>query len=441
MNMRITNEQAYVLGLLIGGGEVANNTFVINMPFDKWGTDPTKAAEISIDLLTKVRKIFYDAYKMDIGHEIGNNGKWIIKPLNNPSLSTIIQDLNSLGLPISGVLLNSVNLTLAKASLTGIKAEQFLAGIFDAKASLADSHRRFNDDAPVVSIEVAGSTKNFNFVVQLCSWLTDLGSVTDQILFNHPSQQSPSDPTYSGWKKGFKIRFLVKSFIANHSFAMKAKATSVNKLAKKQVKSEQVPCNQRAVSANTLSIHNDIDSSDLPIEVRNKLFLHYHHICAVMGCPYAPIDNIQKLMPEAKLHISATPLLSKGGYIEMAATHQDLLKASFSSSTIIENKMTCSEIIEVYPDAEYHKIKSALAYILASELNGKRHVGNQDEILAKNSSEILIVREISVQDKAPIFIGLKSNDRGVVVSCPSGGANQLMLNTKIKIQGININVQ
>lgn len=439
--MRITNEQAYVLGLLVGGGEIANNTFVINMPFDKWGADPTKAAEISIDLLTKIRKIFYDAYKMDIGHEIGNNGKWIIKPLNNPNLSLIVQDLLSLGLPNSGILLNSVNLILAKSSLTGIKAEQFLAGIFDAKASLADSHRRFNDDAPVVSIEVPGSTKNFNFVVQLCSWLTDLGSVTDQILFNHPSQQSPSDPTYSGWKKGFKIRFLVKSFIANHSFAMKAKATSVNKLAKKQVKSEQAPCNQRAITANTLAIHNDINSSDLPIQVRNKLFLHYHHICAVMGCPHAPMNNIQKLMPEAKLHISATPLLSKGSYKEIAAIHQDLLNVSFSTSAIIEKKMSCSEIIEVYPDADYHKIKSALAYILASELNGKRHVGNQDEILAKNSSDILIVREISAQDKAPIFIGLKSNDRGVVVSCPSGGANQLMLNTKIKIQGISINVQ
>ena len=67
---------------------------------------------------------------------------------------------------------------------------------------------------------------NFSFVVQMCAWLTDLGSVTDQIEFNHPCQQAASDPTYAGWKKGFKVRFLAKSFISTHSFAMRARATA-----------------------------------------------------------------------------------------------------------------------------------------------------------------------------------------------------------------------
>lgn len=92
--------------------------------------------------------------------------------------------------------------------MAGISVESFLSGIFDTRASLTLSHRRFNDDAPVVSVEIAAVRRTFKFVVQLCSWLTDLGSITDQILYNHPNQHSGSDPNYTGWKKGFKLGFL-----------------------------------------------------------------------------------------------------------------------------------------------------------------------------------------------------------------------------------------
>jgi hypothetical protein len=439
MPKKFTSEQAYVLGLLTSGGTIANGTFTIVMPFDKWGADPSTAAAISRDLLTKIRSLFSTAYKVDINYSLGNKNRWVLSPIGNPNIQEILDDLGLLGLPFTGQLLNTADLVLAKQQLRGMRAEHFITGIFDARASLTESHRRFNDDSPVVSIEIPGSTMNFKFVVQLCAWLTDLGSVTDQILFNHPCQHATSDPTYSGWKKGFKIRFLAKSFLAKHSFAIKAKATDAITLASRQQSDEQSACNVRHISANTAAIHDDIKSTDLPTEVRGKLFLHYHHICAAMGCPHAPMSEVQRIMSQASTHVSVYPRLSKGGFSEMRKVHSTLAAASFPASAIIKSSLACENIIRNHL-SDYNDLNVALAYLLSDQLNGKRHVGSMKPILEGKALVVLEVREISDVDKAPLFIGNRSLDRGVVVSCPTGFANAAALKSKVKISGIEIRV-
>ena len=437
--MALTNEKAYVLGLLTGGGTIANGTFKIVMPFDKWGADPATASAISHDLLTKVRTIFDTAYGLTVNYTLGNKGRWIIQPIGNPSLTQIVTDLGMLGLPVLDNLLDTADLVSAKANLVGMRAEHFLTGIFDARASLTESHRRFNDDSPVVSIEIPGSTMNFKFVVQLCAWLTDLGSITDQILFNHPCQHATSDPTYPGWKKGFKIRFLAKSFISTHSFAMKAKAADATALAGRQQTEEQTPCIQRQSAPNTVSIHDDIKCQELPTEVRGKLFLHYHHICAAMGCPHAPVAKVIELVKQATSHVCVHPRLSKGGYEEIKVTHTNIATTDFTSGSVNVYKSTCSSIIQNYRD--YPDIQVALAYLLSSTLNGKRHVGSMRPILDANANIILETRVISGFDRAPLFVGISSSDRGALLSCPTGGANATALESKIFINGIDISVR
>lgn len=440
MPKSLTNEQAYVIGLLTGGGTLVNSTFSIVMPFDKWGADPTTASEISRDLLTKVRKIFSDAYGIDINYSLGNKDRWILAPMGNPNIDNIIDDLTELDLPNLGNLLETADLIGVKKKLRGMKAEHFLTGIFDARASLTESHRRFNDDSPVVSIEIPGSTMNFKFVVQLCAWLTDLGSVTDQILFNHPCQHATSDPSYSGWKKGFKIRFLARSFIASHSFAMKAKAKDATRLAGQQITTEQAPCKKREISANTVAIHDDIHHPALPIEVRSKLFLHYHHICAAMGCPHAPIDNVKRIVRDAQSHISVHPRLRKGTFDEIRNVHADIASTDFPSDNVISQKLRCNNIIKVHL-ADYPDINVGLAYLLSETLNGKRHIGSMEPILIKNSNVLLDIFEISGADKGPLFIGNVLMNRGIIISCPTGGANAQAVASKVAINGTEIRVR
>ena len=292
----INQDKAYILGLLVGGGTISNGTFLIKLPFKKWGMNPAVMSKIAVDILTKICDKFQKTYNFPVTYEIGN-AIWSIKPMDNPDISELINDLQSLSLPTKGFLLNETDLSKAQNELSGVITENFLTGIFDTRASLTLSHRRFTNEAPVVSLEIPGSTKNFLFVVQICSWLTDLGSVTDQILFNHPCQHSAADPTYKGWKKGFKIRFLVKSFLAKHSFALQAKAFDIKNLEKLQEKDAQEPCSKRKIrKPSPVCIHSDIDSPDLPIEVRNRLFFHYFHFCGTFGCKHAPISELAKIV-------------------------------------------------------------------------------------------------------------------------------------------------
>lgn len=59
-------------------------------------------------------------------------------------------------------------------------------------------------------------------------------------------------------EKGFKIRFLAKSYMETNSFALRAKARDVSSMSRRQTREEQIPCENRPVSANTLCIHSDI---------------------------------------------------------------------------------------------------------------------------------------------------------------------------------------
>lgn len=436
----INHTKAYILGLLVGGGKIDKHTFMIDLPFKKWGMDTSRMNVIAVDILTRICKNFNETYRFNVTYEIGN-GKWLIRPLDSSDFSEIIADLGFLGLPTSGFLLAKANLVKVKTVLKGISIESFLSGIFDARASLALSHRRFTDDAPVVSIEIPGSTKNFIFVVQLCSWLTELGSVTDQILYNHPNQHSSSDPNYKGWKKGFKIRFLVNSFLTKHSFALQAKAIDVTSIKKTQDKDEQIPCYLRKLrKPSAVSVHIDQNSTELPIEVRNKLFFHYHHFCALLNCPYAPVDEIKKLVKNAKEYITFFPRLTKDDF-EILDTQFDSIKTLyFPESTKYKFSMTVKNTIENEGLKGFVGIDQGLAYLFATELNGKRHTGSMSDILKLHKSKTVIIYSYEPNFDSPILVTNPKNGRAFICSSIENAINQRIIKQKIKINGLEVSV-
>ncbi len=311
--MKFNHHKAYILGLFVGGGKINGDNFLIELPYKKWGMDPKRMNIIALDILQRIAKSFRIEYSIDIIYEIGNS-KWFLKPATNTSLKLVKTHLKNLGLPTVGFLLKNSNLQTVQQQLKGIFAESFLSGIFDSRASIALSHRRFNSQAPAVSIEIPASA-NIQFVVQLCSWLTDMGSVTDQILYNHPNQHASADPSYKSWKKGFKIRFLVKSFLAKFSFALQAKSIDVKQIEKSQTTHSQHKCPFREIrKPSSVTVHQDINSNSLSPEVRNKLFFHYFHYCAVLGCKHAPYQEVQKIVANKNEFISFFPRLSKGKF-------------------------------------------------------------------------------------------------------------------------------
>lgn len=437
----VNHIKAYLIGLLVGGGKVDTNTFVIDLPFKKWGMDPKRMNIIATDILTNIRLRFNATYNFDVTYEIGNS-RWLITPIAGADISPLIKDLQELNLPIGGFLLSAVDLSIAKTKLSGISVEGFLSGIFDTRASLTLSHRRFTDDAPVVSVEIPGSTKNFKFVVQLCSWLTDLGSITDQILYNHPNQHAASDPDYKGWKKGFKIRFLVKSFLAQHSFALQAKSIDVNTIEKNQKKEEQIPCYLRKLrKPSPITVHSDQNSSELPFEVRNKIFFHYHHFCAVLNCPHAPKGEIEKLIKQKNSLINFFPRLSKGSKKEMQKAFEKIQSTYFPEKEISKKKIKVSKLLGDETFGDYAGLDQGIAYLFATSLNGKRHIGSMSKILDGCTENIVLISTIGSGFNSPLLVINSSNQRAFICSSVSNKLNQEIIKRKIAAKGLIVNIE
>jgi hypothetical protein len=402
--------------------------------------DPKRMNIIAGDILVKICQNFNNTYNFNVTYEIGNN-KWLIKPIDGADISSLIKDLEFLNLPTGGFILSKVDLTTAKAQLSGISVESFLSGIFDTRASLTLSHRRFNDDAPVVSLEIPGSTKNFKFIVQLCSWLTDLGSITDQILYNHPNQHSGSDPDYKGWKKGFKIRFLVKSFLAKHSFALQAKSIDVTKIEKQQKKEEQLPCYLRKLKqVSSVSVHSEQNSEELPEEVRNKIFFHYHHFCAVIGCPHAPVDEIKKLVKQKNALINFFPRLSKGTSKDLKKAFIAIQTSYFPDEIICKYKFKVKNVIENEIFKSFAGLDQGIAYLFAPELNGKRHTGSMAEIIQSSLNNVITIMTIGKDFDSPVLIINTTNERAFICSSVGNKLNQDLIKKHIKINNLTVNL-
>lgn len=434
----MNHDKAYIIGLLIGNGTISKETFLIKLPLKKWGMQPEKMNKIAKDIITKICNKFNSNYKFHVTYEIGN-GQWIIKPIGKPDISELETDLKSLGLPYNGFLLEKVSLNVVKQKLKGINVENFLTGIFDTRASLTKSHRRFTDTAPVVSLEIPGSTKNFEFVISICAWLNELVTTTDQILFNHPCQHAPSDPTYKGWKKGFKIRFLVNSFIAKHSFALMAKAVDIEELKSIQEKNEQETCLNRKLSKpSPVSIHNEINSDTLPKSVQNKIFFHYHHYCAVLGCKYAPLKEIQKIVLNYSDYIFVLPRLEKGSKEEIETSFNNLNSKYLKDIDLVENKITIEEALKDETFKKYYDFQQGLAYLFAEKLNGKRHSGSMNEIFKNNAHNFLIVRKPKGYILPSLLIYNEENNRAILVSALLSELNQKLIKKHILVDNLDV---
>jgi hypothetical protein len=443
-----SGERAYVLGLLVAGGELTPTKFLIRFPFDQWGTDPKRQNLIATHILTRMRSTFHTAYGVNIDFSLGAKNRWTISPLGdsqsiNKALGQIRKDLQQLGLPDIGVLLESADLVKAQDELTEAAAIRFLAAICDVRASLTASHRNRKNTTPIVSIEVPARTKNFSFVIQLCKWVTSLGSVTDQVLFNHPSLQSANDPEYSSWRKGFKIRIRAGSFVQKLSFAISAKSFDAKLLANAQNASKQEPCCSRKIDVGHRSIHTDINSTDLPESIRGQVFLHFHHLCAALGCPNAPIDEVKRAVGSYREFVSVFPICSKGSVQEIESKFHDIAATVSAGSGVHEEKITLASVVDRFTDCGYVELKNGLSFLVAENIKGKRHRGKAAEIIQQNADSALVLTTIKGEkfgDCSPIMISNPGNDRAIVVSSPSGKTNQRLLGSTVSVTGINIRV-
>lgn len=433
--INMTEDQAYILGLFIGNGRITDsNHFQIVLPVKKWGMDDAMTVRsLTNDIAVLIRNKFRTTYNLDIDFNYTSDS-WVIfqNDRGNTDLSALEKDLMVLGLPTRGFLLRNANLFTTRLSLSPVLAECFVSGICDTRGSVAKSHRRFTNSCPTISLEIPGSTNNYQFVTQFCSWLHELDSTADQILYNNPCQHSANDPYYTGWAKGFKIRFLNKGFLSSKSFLLGAKESFAANLASSQEADDQPACEDRTIEGKIkpICISKAIFSSRLPSQIRGKLFLHHLHICAVMHCPFAPVGDIRRHVKNFNKYISVTPLLSKGTTEKIEELFLDLQSKFFADTSLSDTVFSVSSLVNGPLNERYVELSNAVNFLVNSELKGKRPKGNRDTALGANASVLITVRQASMPG-TPIMVYNPANDRAAIVSSIVSDFNQGLLSKYI----------
>lgn len=112
----INHVKAYILGLLVGGGKIDHNVFIIDLPLKKWGLQPSRMNIIASDILTRITQYFFSTYKFNVTYEISDD-KWLIRPIGNVNIDELKTDLEYLQLPTSGFLLAKTDLSYAKKKI------------------------------------------------------------------------------------------------------------------------------------------------------------------------------------------------------------------------------------------------------------------------------------------------------------------------------------
>jgi len=333
----MTSEKAYLTGLIVGGGIFRNQSMVISLPYRLWGRaaiNPARAGQLATDILSRVRPLFEHTYNMPVTFHL--EPEWQIRSTVRVT-DELLQDMNAFGISPNGKIIETGSLTTLKSFLnTDLFKRDFIAGIADSIGSLNPNHRRFDANYQIISFEFAAKN-NYRLVFDVCQILQELNCFTDQLLWNHPNLHSSSNPYYKAWKKGFKVRVLIDSYVAAGSFLFQAKAEAANQnLAVQNTTHTATRCDVKGIEEHSVkTIHQDEDSAWLPAELRGLHFLHNKHICAVMGCPHAPVRDLEQYVQRAEYWINPFPIYLRDTLVAV--------REKIAENAILSNRTYSSE--------------------------------------------------------------------------------------------------
>lgn len=450
----MNTDKAYLLGLIIGGGVFGNaeDTFIIKLPYKKWGSyieNPQRAGQISADILNKVGQMFRAIYNLTVQYETLQGGTWNI--LCEGDTSELVQELESYGINCEGELRTDVDISLIVNELVDDNLKRrFIAGLADTIGSMAKSHRRFTDEHQIISFEINGY--NYKFVCDLCNLLYSINCIPDQINWNHPNIHCPANPYYKQWNKGFKLRILLDQYAQFGAFAFRTKAEASRenqRLQQHQHTAEK--CEQRDINVTPSCVHPSENDTRLPENIRGGHYIHFRHFCAVMGCAHAPYDKLCPYLDNIGELITPFPILCKDTLFqieEIISSNELYAQRNYRTIDIqLSSLMTSynndsNQLLygnsnkNGYPISE---IMKGVAYVIANddELSGKRPKGSYIELIERH---IVANPEIAVRFKLPELLTpiiITSGTKGALVGAKNPDVYQRLAirdeNNKYKI--------
>lgn len=397
--MKINTEEAYLFGLLIGGGILHDNSMQIILPYKNWGDlnlNPQRAGNISEDILTRLYPLFKIHYQMDVSYSVDPEWKIISTNVSNKLKNALI----NLELPLSGELRLNANIEKLIYKLDTVEHKKnFITGLVDTVGSLARSHRRFVDDFQIISFEFKGN--NFNLVKNIIKLLQDIGCLPDQVLWNHPNQHSGTCRYYNSWKKGFKIRVALDDYMLKGGFLFKSKSLSAKNNKALQLKGLNTVKGKIIKVSGRVTLHKDEYSEWLPEIIRGGHYVHNLHFYEALGLetPYkfkmAPIIN------SFENYFCPFTCLTKGSIDELKAiiNNENYLKETKYQKKFIP----LSQLLDIYKHNSsalilgknvnidgfpINYILQGLSYIICAStgehIKGKRVLGSYINVLEEN---------------------------------------------------------
>lgn len=394
-------DRAYLLGLIIGGGQLGNNAseLRIRLPYKKWGSyldNPARAGKIAEDILRKVGQMFRAIYNLTIQYETTPGGNWTI--LCEGDTASVREDLQKYKIACDGEIWENADIALISAALVDDNLKRrFVAGLADTIGSMAKSHRRFSDEHQILSFEIKGY--KFKPVCALCRLLYSIDCIPDQVNWNHPNIHCTKNPYYEQWHKGFKLRILLDQYAKFGAFAFRTKAESSQENRKLQHQTHYATkCEERTFNVTPSSVHPAEKETLLPPEIRNGHYLHFRHFCAVMGCEHAPYVALERFFDKLGDLIIPFPILCKDSYSrinEIVSSAPLLAQRQYTNVKLsVQTLLTTFNLDQAkllfgysedngYPVSE---IIQAVAFIIAddAELNGKRAKGAYVDIITRH---------------------------------------------------------
>ncbi|MFH1471408.1 MAG: hypothetical protein ABIF85_00770 [Nanoarchaeota archaeon] len=421
-------EKAYLLGFILGGGKIINNKLIITLPYNSWGSafrNPVIAGKISQDIVNYLNPVFRNEYGVQIAYNAAP--EWRITVNEIPE--DLKRDLRNAGFETSGELRTNSKINGVLTWTNENWKKHFIAGLADSIGSVAPSHRRFSSEYQIVSFEFKG--QNYTLVYQICNLLRGLNCHADQILWNHPNQHVGENPYYKQWNKGFKLRILLDHYVSQNSFLFRAKKaqTQTNIDLQSRSTSPPVKCpDRRLIIDECKVVHPAENSGELPENIRGLHFIHSKHICAVMGCKYAPYDLLKEKLKEIEKYISSFPIIVKGtkSELEKLIRSDDLMAKRRYKTT----RMKLKDVYRLY--AEDNKallfgnsknagypvkyVLQGVNYIMAAkkgEVKGKRALGNFETriISGIEKKEVILLK---VPDKMTPLILVDSEYSAII---------------------------
>lgn len=287
----MNNEMAYLLGMVLGNGEVQRDTnsttITIDIPYKNLYTDDLKDVAIYVKAsIVDIRSIIEPL----IGHAL------IVTETPHSTKMTFTKDNNEyvtreiIRLIGGGTHHSTMRMNQELFSITTEQKKALLKGIADVTGYIRKSNLAFGEKgAHRVYIEIPG---NWYMVVDIANMLKDIGVPVQTIDFGHPNFRDGKLAKYNEgkpkfWKKEHQIKIYANEFLAV-GFNIKHKQDSLERYAEELLEFKDPEKThkfywEKSVRRSNKPIHPGENDPSLPSEIRGKHFDSWTDLARFLG--------------------------------------------------------------------------------------------------------------------------------------------------------------